>query len=117
MELVIFGAIVGSIGFVGLCDLAERKLRKKRTVSVSSEKNTGKKAAWRSYKRSQYVNLSEAIDFKEVIMLLFWIVIAIIIGVGESISDSYSARKNPYQTPDCFKPKPWQEDWINKNRK
>ena len=45
MELVIFGAIVGSIGFVGLCDLAERKLRKKRTVSVSSEKNTGKKAA------------------------------------------------------------------------
>ena len=47
-------------------------------------------------------------------MFLFWLIVAIVIGVIENISDSYQAYKNPYQTPDCFKPKPWQEDWKNK---
>lgn len=31
--------------------------------------------------------------------------------------DSYDAYKHPYQAPDCFKPKPWQQDWIDKNKK
>ncbi|MBQ3161610.1 MAG: hypothetical protein IJC04_05730 [Oscillospiraceae bacterium] len=47
-------------------------------------------------------------------MFLFWLFVAIAIGVIENISDSYQAYKHPYQTPDCFKPKPWQEDWLNK---
>lgn len=38
-------------------------------------------------------------------------------GIFESAKDSYDAYKHPYQTPDCFKPKPWQQDWIDKNKK
>lgn len=47
-------------------------------------------------------------------MFLFWLFVAIAIGVIENVSDSYQAYKHPYQTPDCFKPKHWQEDWLNK---
>lgn len=38
-------------------------------------------------------------------------------GLLSDAKDSYDAYKHPYQTPDCFKPKPWQQDWIDKNKK
>ena len=38
-------------------------------------------------------------------MFLIWLVIAILIGVGESVHDSWDAYKHPYQPPDCFKKK------------
>lgn len=46
MELVILGAVFGSIGFVGLCDFVERKLKQRRTaagtapVTVAENKKT-----------------------------------------------------------------------------
>mgnify|MGYP003294160742 CR=1 FL=1 len=47
-------------------------------------------------------------------MFLFWLFLALAIGAAENISDSCNAYKNPYVTPDCFKPKPWQQDWVNR---
>ena len=38
-------------------------------------------------------------------MFLIWLAIAIIIGIGENIHDTYHAYKHPYKTPDCFKKK------------
>ena len=43
-------------------------------------------------------------------MFLIWLAIAIIIGVGENIHDSWDAYKHPYQQPECFKLKPWQQN-------
>ena len=46
MELVILGAVFGSIGFVGICDFVERKLKQHRkndgtvTVTVAEKKKT-----------------------------------------------------------------------------
>lgn len=50
-------------------------------------------------------------------MFLFWIFVVIAICAYEALKDSYDAHKHPHQTPDCFKPKPWQQDWIDKNKK
>ena len=34
MELVILGALFGSIGFVGICDFFEKKLKARRNMPV-----------------------------------------------------------------------------------
>lgn len=47
-------------------------------------------------------------------MFLFWIFVATAIGVAENVKDSYDAYKHPYKRPDCFKPKPWEQEWIDK---
>lgn len=49
-------------------------------------------------------------------MFLFWLLLALAIGTLENLKDSYDAYKHPYQTPDCFKPKPWEQEYINKNK-
>ena len=50
-------------------------------------------------------------------MFLIWLAIAILIGVGENIHDTYDAYKHPYQQPDCLKPKPWEQEWLDRNKK
>lgn len=47
-------------------------------------------------------------------MFLVWLAIAILIGVCESVHDSWDAYKHPYQQPDCFKPKPWEQEYLDK---
>ena len=48
-------------------------------------------------------------------MFLVWLAIAILIGVGEKAYLSWDAYKHPYQQPDCFKPKPWEQEWLDKH--
>ena len=43
------------------------------------------------------------------IMFLFWIFVAIAFGIAEEIHLEWDAHKNPYQSPECFKPKPWEQ--------
>ncbi len=54
-------------------------------------------------------------------MFLFWLLLALAIGVSENISDSYKAYKYKqsggfYARHPAFKPSPWEQEYIDKNR-
>ena len=56
------------------------------------------------------------------IMFLFWLLLALAIGTMENITDSYKAYKYNstggfYARHPAFKPEPWEQEWIDKNRK
>ena len=55
-------------------------------------------------------------------MFLFWIFVVIAICACDAIKDSYDAHKYNstggfYARHPAFKPKPWEQEWIDKNRK
>ncbi len=54
-------------------------------------------------------------------MFIFWLAVALLIGVSENIKDSYEAYKyNATGGFDarhpCFKPKPWEQEYIDRNK-
>lgn len=55
-------------------------------------------------------------------MFLFWLLIALAIGVGENLKDSYDAYKYNqsggfYARHPAFKPKPWEQEYLDRNKR
>ena len=54
-------------------------------------------------------------------MFLFWLLLALAIGVGEQIKLEYDAYKYNksggfYARHPCFKPSPWEQEYIDRNK-
>lgn len=55
-------------------------------------------------------------------MFLFWLLLALAIGVGEQIKLEYDAYKYNksggfYARHPAFKPSPWEQEYLNKHRR